>query len=99
MAAGLSVADVQQLPAVVDVVTAGRALGLGRTKSYQLARTGGFPCRVIRVGKSYLVPTAELLALLGLDLHSGTDHGGRDHGRRDHGGRDHGGSTGRQPEE
>jgi hypothetical protein len=72
----LSVADVQQLPAVVDVVTAGRALGLGRTKAYQLARTGEFPCRVIRSGKTYLVPTADLLALLGLTPYSGPDHGG-----------------------
>ena len=66
MRPGLTVAQVQQLPAAVDLVTAGRALGLGRTKSYQLARDGQFPCRVIRIGKSYLVPTAELLALLGL---------------------------------
>lgn len=69
-------ADVQQLPAVVDLVTAGRALGLGRTKTYQLARTGQFPCRVIRVGKTYLVPTAELLALLGLTPHGGPEAGG-----------------------
>jgi hypothetical protein len=80
MAPGLSVADVQHLPAVVDVVTAGRALGLGRTKTYQLARTGQFPCRVIRIGKTYLVPTAELLALLGLAARGGTDNDGRHHG-------------------
>jgi hypothetical protein len=72
----LSVADVQHLPAVVDLVTAGRALGLGRTKTYQLARTGEFPCRVIQVGRTYLVPTAELLTLLGLDPRGGADHGG-----------------------
>jgi hypothetical protein len=60
-------AEVSRLPAVVDLVTAGRALGLGRTKCYQLARAGEFPCRIIRVGRSYLVPTAELLTLLGLD--------------------------------
>jgi hypothetical protein len=76
MGPGLSVADVQQLPAVVDLVTAGRTLGLGRTKTYQLARTGQFPCRVIRVGKTYLVPTAELLTLLGLNPHGGRDPGG-----------------------
>jgi hypothetical protein len=82
MAAGLSVTDVQQLPAVVDVVTAGRALGLGRTKTYQLARTGEFPCRVIRVGKNYLVPTAELLALLGLTSHGGPTQGGQSAARQ-----------------
>ncbi|GLW98802.1 helix-turn-helix domain-containing protein [Microtetraspora sp. NBRC 16547] len=64
MKPGLTLAQIQQLPAVVDLVTAGRALGLGRTKSYQLARTGEFPCRIIRIGKSYLVPTSALLALL-----------------------------------
>ncbi|MGV9380037.1 helix-turn-helix domain-containing protein [Nonomuraea sp. NPDC003707] len=58
-------AEIQQLPAVVDVVTAGRALELGRTTTYQLARDGHLPCRIIRVGKRYLVPTTALLALLG----------------------------------
>lgn len=66
MKGGLSLADVARLPAVVDLVTAGQALGLGRTKTYQLAQAGEFPCRLIRAGKSYLVPTAELLSLLGL---------------------------------
>lgn len=66
MRAGLSMAEIQRLPVVVDLVTAGRALGLGRTKSYVLAQVGDFSCRVIRVGKSYLVPTAERLSLLGL---------------------------------
>jgi hypothetical protein len=61
----MSLAELGDLPAVIDVVTAGRALGLGRTKSYELARTGDFPCRVLRVGKAYLVPTPELLTLLG----------------------------------
>ncbi|MGI5326921.1 hypothetical protein [Actinomadura nitritigenes] len=52
---------------MVDLVTAGRALGVGRTKSYELARAGRFPCPVLRVGRSYLVPTAGLLTLLGLN--------------------------------
>lgn len=67
MTAGLTPAEIRKLPAVVDLVTAGRALGLGRTKAYQLARSGEFPCRILRVGASYLVPTADLLALLGLN--------------------------------
>lgn len=70
----LSLADINALPVVMDVVSAGKVLGLGRTKSYELAKTGRFPCRLIRVGKSYLVPTAELLALLGLH----PDHGSTD---------------------
>jgi hypothetical protein len=52
--------------ATVDLLTAARALGLGRTKAYDLARRGRFPCRVIRIGEIYRVPTAGLLELLGL---------------------------------
>ena len=62
----LTLAEITNLPAVIDLVTAGRALGLGRTKAYELARAAEFPCPVIRVGKTWLVPTAGLLALLGL---------------------------------
>lgn len=72
MKPGLSLADIDELPVVLDLVTAGRALGLGRTKSYQLAKTGQFPCRLIRAGKTYLVPTAELLTLLGLTPQRGS---------------------------
>jgi hypothetical protein len=68
MTRGLSIAKVGELPAVTDLVTAGRALGLGRTKAYQLARTGQFPCPVIRAGKTYLVPTVGLLAVLGMPV-------------------------------
>lgn len=68
MTRGLSIDEVGELPAVVDLVTAGQALGLGRTKAYQLARTGQFPCPVIRAGSTYLVPVAGLLAVLGLPL-------------------------------
>ncbi|MFI0411208.1 DNA-binding protein [Actinomadura sp. 3N508] len=67
MRAGLTPAEIRTLPAVVDLVTAGRALGVGRTKCYELARAGRFPCPVLRVGRSYLVPTTGLLTLLGLD--------------------------------
>jgi hypothetical protein len=61
----MSLAELGELPAVIDLVTAGKALGLGRTKSYELARSGDFPCRILRVGNTYRVPTPELLTLLG----------------------------------
>jgi hypothetical protein len=64
----LTFAELAALPAVTDLVTAGRALGLGRTKAYEMARAGQFPCPVIRAGKNWMVPTAGLLALLGLPL-------------------------------
>ena len=50
----------------VDLMTAAAALGLGRTKAYELARSQQFPCRVIRIGEVYRVPTAGLLQLLGV---------------------------------
>jgi len=52
--------------ATVDLMTAACALGLGRTKAYELAKHDEFPCRVIRIGDSYRVPTAGLLELLGV---------------------------------
>ena len=52
--------------ATVDLMTAARALGLGRTKAYELARREQFPCRVIRIGDIYRIPTAGLLELLGV---------------------------------
>ena len=64
----LTLAEIAELPAVTGLVTAGRALGLGRTKAYELARAGQFPCPVIRVGSSWLVPSAGLLAVLGLPV-------------------------------
>jgi predicted DNA-binding transcriptional regulator AlpA len=53
------------LTTVVNLTTAARALGIGRTKAYELAQRRQFPCRVLRVGHSYHVPTAGLLEVLG----------------------------------
>jgi predicted DNA-binding transcriptional regulator AlpA len=61
---GLTVADLDSLPPAIDLVTAARVLGIGRTTAYQLARRGQFPCRVIRVGGLYRVATPDLIRLL-----------------------------------
>lgn len=58
--------QLRTLPAVVNLMTAARALGIGRTKAYQLAQGDEFPCRIIRVGRGYHVPTADLLTVLGV---------------------------------
>jgi len=50
----------------VDLVTAAAALGLGRTKAYDLARHGRFPCPILRIGEVYRIPTPGLLELLGV---------------------------------
>jgi hypothetical protein len=53
------------LPAAVDLVTAGRAFGIGRTKAHALARAGEFPVPVLRLGHTYRVTRADLLRVLG----------------------------------
>ncbi|MEU7183072.1 helix-turn-helix domain-containing protein [Streptomyces celluloflavus] len=63
---GVTRSDLLALPAAVDLLTAGRALSLGRSKAYELAQRGEFPVRLLRVGNSYRVPTADLLDLLGV---------------------------------
>jgi hypothetical protein len=65
---GMTRAELLALPVVVDLVTAGRALGIGRTRAFELARRGEFPVPVLRVGLTYRVPTAPLLKALGVDV-------------------------------
>jgi excisionase family DNA binding protein len=57
--------DLAALPPTIDVETAADILGIGRTLAYQLARAGEFPCRIIKAGRRYRVPTAELRRVLG----------------------------------
>jgi hypothetical protein len=66
MAEAMTEDELLALPAVVPIRTAGRALGIGEGKSYELAASGAFPVRVLRFGRTYRVPTAELLELLGV---------------------------------
>lgn len=58
--------EVAELPVVVDLVTAGSVLNIGRSASYELARRGEFPVAVLRVGHRYRVMTGHLRALLGI---------------------------------
>jgi predicted DNA-binding transcriptional regulator AlpA len=59
-----SLTELRDLPPTLDIPTAARLLGLSRTKAYRLAKTGDFPCRVLKIGHSYRVPTLGLLRLL-----------------------------------
>ncbi len=60
--------ELRALPAVVDVERAAQLLGIGRTAAYQLVRSGRWPTPVLRVGRQLRVPTAPLLALLGITV-------------------------------
>lgn len=59
--------DLRALPPVLDLPTAGRLLGLGRSAAYDLVLAGRWPTPVLRLGRRLRIPTAPLLALLGLD--------------------------------
>lgn len=64
--ATLTITQLLNMPPTVDLMTAATVLGLGRTKAYDLAKHDKFPCRVIRIGDTYRIPTAGLLRLLGM---------------------------------
>lgn len=59
--------ELAALPVTVDVVTAGRAFGLGRDATYRMARLGRLPVPVLRMGRKMVVTKGALLAALGVD--------------------------------
>lgn len=65
---GMTRDDLMALPVSVDIVIAGRALGVGRTLAYDMAKRGEFPVRVLKLGNRYRVARADLLRYLGEDL-------------------------------
>ena len=52
------------LPALLRVEQACRLLGISRSAGYRAATTGDLP--ILRLGRRIYIPTARLLALLGL---------------------------------
>lgn len=60
-------AELLALPASVGVEVAFRAIGVGRSKGYEMLRADELPFQVLRLGSTYRVPTAPLLTLLGID--------------------------------
>ena len=62
--------DLQQLPVIVDLVTAATARGIGRTTAYEMVRTGRWPTPVLRLGNRIRIPTAALRELLSLSTDS-----------------------------
>ncbi len=60
------VAACRAAPTVPLVPTAAEALGIGAGLAYELAARGEFPVTVLRLGRLLRVPSAELLAVLGV---------------------------------
>jgi hypothetical protein len=67
MPRALTIEELLALPATVDLPTAGKAFGIGRTKAHELARNGQFPCPVLRVGHTYRVGRAAILRALDIE--------------------------------
>lgn len=61
-----TLADAAGLPPTLGLLTAAVWLGIGRTTAYRLAEHGEFPVPVLRIGRSYRVPSAPLIALLAI---------------------------------
>jgi hypothetical protein len=62
---GLTLAQVRKLPATVDVPTAARALGIGRSTLYEAIRLGSSPVKTLTVQRRVVVLTSDLLRILG----------------------------------
>ena len=58
--------EIDALGVSTDLQTACRAIGISKSSGYAAAKSGKFPCRVIRVGSRYIVPTSGLRELLGI---------------------------------
>ncbi|MFB7058335.1 helix-turn-helix domain-containing protein [Streptomyces vinaceus] len=63
----LTFAEAFGLPLSVDLRTAARAFGMCMGTAYRLVHVDGFPCTVVRVGRKYRVPTADLMRSLGIE--------------------------------
>ncbi len=59
--------DVLAYPPMVNLwPEGGRAIGLSRAVTYELAKTNAFPVPVLRLGRRLLVRRVDLLAFLGI---------------------------------
>lgn len=56
--------QIRQLGMTTDLATAADIIGISRTLAYELARSGQFPVRRLRLGRRVVIPTADLLTYL-----------------------------------
>ncbi len=64
---GMTHGELLALPVSFSLEVANRALGLGRTTGFALAKRDVYPIRVLRMGRQYRVTRYDLLRFLGLD--------------------------------
>jgi hypothetical protein len=63
----LTFPELFDLPVVLDLATAARAIGVSLNTAYRLAGAGQLPCPVMRPRWRYLVPTLPLMKALGME--------------------------------
>jgi hypothetical protein len=68
---GMRLDELLALPVMFNLDTSNRALDIGRTKGFALARDGEYPIPVRRIGAEYRVTRADLLRELGIDPSEG----------------------------
>ncbi|MGW6456702.1 integrase [Streptomyces sp. NPDC055078] len=74
---GMSREDLLALPVAVDLDTANKALTIGRSTGYALAKQNAYPVTVLRLGNAYRVITADLHRLLGIAPERAGEPGGQ----------------------
>ncbi|GAA1353757.1 DNA-binding protein [Streptomyces beijiangensis] len=65
-ASRMTLQELLALPLTVSVETAARALGIGKSKAYELLRRDEFPVRTLKLGEVVKVPTGALWEVLGV---------------------------------
>ncbi|MEU3142931.1 MULTISPECIES: integrase [unclassified Streptomyces] len=68
---GMTREELLALPVAVDLDTANKALTIGRSTGYALAKRGEYPVTVLKLGNAYRVVTEELHRLLGVTVGGG----------------------------
>ncbi|MFF4220947.1 integrase [Streptomyces nondiastaticus] len=69
-------AELMALPVSFPLETANRALSIGRTQGYFMAKTGTYPVRVLQLGRAYRVTRYDLWSYLGLPIAAPDGAGG-----------------------
>jgi hypothetical protein len=64
---GLTIPELLNLPAIVDLRTAAKAIDISIGTAYKLVHQDLFPCKVLRPGHHYKVPTAGLIRCLEIE--------------------------------
>ncbi|MFE4692933.1 helix-turn-helix domain-containing protein [Streptomyces sp. NPDC056749] len=63
----MTIEEALALPVAVKFDDSNRALGLGRTTAYELARRGEYPLPLMRLGRNYRVRRSDILRFLGIE--------------------------------